>query len=328
MPHFIYSSFIRLPLAIRILLIALMVILTFGFIISILEPHNFPTVFDGVWWAVITASTVGYGDYVPHTVPGKVTGIILILTGAGFLSTYFVTLAAAAVTRQNDYLEGKVNFKGEQHLIIIGWNERSRELITALAEEHKGVSIALIDETLRSNPSPGVVHFIQGRSNQDQVLLKANIRKANKVIITADQNRDELQADMNSILSLLAVKGLNPGVPCIVEILTSEQVANARRAGADEIIQTNILTSSVMIHSISAQEMVTSFLDLLGHLNGRRLRLMPAKDFEYEVTFTDLSALLLKDGMLLFGIKRGEETFVNPPHPFSIDSDDELIVIA
>ena len=80
------------------------------------------------------------------------------------------------------------------------------------------------------------------------------------MIITADTNSGELQADMNSILTLLTVKGLNPDVETIVEILTNEQMANAKRAGADEIIQTNILTSFVMHQSITSQDMVTSFL--------------------------------------------------------------------
>ena len=40
-----------------------------------LEPETFPTIFDGIWWAIITASTVGYGDYVPHSVLGRLTSL-------------------------------------------------------------------------------------------------------------------------------------------------------------------------------------------------------------------------------------------------------------
>ncbi len=64
------------------------------------------------------------------------------------------------------------------------------------------------------------------------------------MIITADPNKDEMLADIHTIVTLLAVKGLNPAVKCIVEILTSEQVKNASRAGADEIIRTNLLISA------------------------------------------------------------------------------------
>ncbi len=47
--------------------IILCLILLFGQIIYILEPKQFTSVFEGIWWAVVTVSTVGYGDYVPHT---------------------------------------------------------------------------------------------------------------------------------------------------------------------------------------------------------------------------------------------------------------------
>lgn len=328
MSYHLYSTFIRLPLSIRILAIALFVIVFYGGLIHIIEPESFPTLFDGIWWAVVTASTVGFGDFVPKTVIGRLAGIALILTGAGFLSTYFISLATAAVTRQNDFLEGRVHYKGNNHVVIIGWNERSREIVNTLGNGQHNLSIALIDETLKRNPVPSrSVHFVQGRSNRDDVLIKANIFEASRVIITADQNKDELQADMNSILTLLAIKGLNPNVPCVVEILTAEQATNAKRAGADEIVQTNLLTSSVMISSISSEEPVPTFLDLLNQLEKRKLTFQRVSDDIAGKTFAEASSELLSNGILLLGIKRGEENLLNPPHFFSVLKDDQFIVI-
>ena len=68
----------------------------------------------------------------------------------------------------------------------------------------------------------------------------------------------------------------------IVEILTNEQMANAKRAGADEIIQTNILTSFVMHQSITSQDMVTSFLDLLYQLSEEKVIFQTAELDEVE----------------------------------------------
>ncbi|WP_066291587.1 potassium channel family protein [Bacillus sp. FJAT-29937] len=324
----LFTSFARLPLIFRVLIISLTMIFTFGTIIHLLEPEQFTTIFEGIWWAVVTAATVGYGDFAPKTVFGRLAGIALIMIGAGFLASYFVTLATVAVTRQNELIEGKLAFKGKKHLIIVGWNERSREILQSLCKNHKEMAITLIDESLEKNPLPDKnVHFIQGRSNVDNVLIKANILEASKVIITADPNRGELHADMASILTLLAVKGLNPHVPCIVEILTLEQVANAKRAGADEVVQTNILTSFVMINSIFSQELVTSFLDLLRQLDNRKLTFRQASTDILDISYMELSQLLIKDGILLLGVKRGEETVLNPPAPFYIHANDQLIII-
>jgi voltage-gated potassium channel len=52
-----------------------------GNLVFIAEPDTFGNAFQGLWWSLVTMSTVGYGDFVPHTVMGKVLGGFLILTG-------------------------------------------------------------------------------------------------------------------------------------------------------------------------------------------------------------------------------------------------------
>lgn len=330
MPNTVLTAFLRLPISIRILTIAVSIILFFGMVITIIEPDNFPSFFEGVWWAIITASTVGYGDYTPTTIIGRVTGMLLILTGAGFLSTYLVTLATAAVARQNAFMEGKSAYKGQDHIVIIGWNERSKALIQSISKDGKKAVITLVDESLSQNPSPESLHFIQGNPNIDATLLRANILKASKVIITADQSKDEMYADMNSILTLLAIKGLNPAVPCIIEILTVEQVTNAHRAGADEIIQTNRLSSFVMHSSLNSQDTMIAFLDLLGNFKDKRLQIVPLGEWKNEerLDFAALSSYLLLDDKLLLGVKRGSQSFIKPGASFMVEEKDELILIA
>ena len=327
--HQMYTKFLRLPLVVRILVFSSFFIFLFGAIIHFIEPRTFPTVFEGIWWAVVTASTVGFGDYVPRTFAGKVTGIILIFIGAAFVSSYFISLAAVAVTRQNAYLEGKLTFKGKRHMIIIGWNERSREMIASIAKKDKLKTVVLIDETLDAKPSGyHNVHFIKGRANRDEILLKANILETESVIITADQNKDELQADMNTIITLLAIKGVHPTIRCIVEILTSEQVLNAQRAGADEIIQTNILTSSLILNSLTSHSTMASIFELIRNSdNHHRLTCEPVLIDMVGKHFYEACSLFFPKNKMMVGIKRGEETHINPPQGFVIQQGDLAIVI-
>lgn len=325
MPNRVFICFLRLPLLARILLIALLVFLSFGVSIHFLEPETFPTIFDGIWWAIITASTVGYGDYVPHSFLGRLTALILILLGVGFVSSYFGTLAAAAVTNQDAFAEGKIPFKGTGHIIIIGWNERSKELIHRLTNMNYPQMIVLIDETLEANPVKSrFVHFIQGKGHVDETIIKSDIEKAEKVLITADRGNDELQADMNSILTLLTIKGLCTQVKCIVEILTAEQVVNAMRAGADEVIQSNKLTSVFMINSLHSNgDGLLS--NVIHQLQESRLTSSSVTEDVIGKTFGDVCQALLSNGFLLIGIKRGEDTILNPTHSFSIEEGDQLL---
>lgn len=49
---------------------------------------------DGLWWALVTVSTVGYGDIAPQTLPGRLLAVILMLSGLGLLSTLAASISS------------------------------------------------------------------------------------------------------------------------------------------------------------------------------------------------------------------------------------------
>jgi voltage-gated potassium channel len=57
-----------------------------GFVATLVDEEDFPSFADGVWWAIVTLATVGYGDIVPTTSWGRVVGSALIIFGVTFLS--------------------------------------------------------------------------------------------------------------------------------------------------------------------------------------------------------------------------------------------------
>ena len=57
-----------------------------GLVAHVIDRKDFPTFGIGVWWAVVTLGTVGYGDVVPHTGWGRVLGSVVIVCGVTFIS--------------------------------------------------------------------------------------------------------------------------------------------------------------------------------------------------------------------------------------------------
>jgi voltage-gated potassium channel len=69
-----------------------------GFIVTLVDKKDFPTFGDGVWWAIVTLGTVGYGDIVPHTAWGRVVGSLVIVFGVTFIAFLTATVTSAFVS--------------------------------------------------------------------------------------------------------------------------------------------------------------------------------------------------------------------------------------
>lgn len=66
------------------------------------ENAHIRSVGDGLWWAIVTATTVGYGDISPQTTEGRVIAVGLMLLGIGVIGAFTATVASFFVTQEGD----------------------------------------------------------------------------------------------------------------------------------------------------------------------------------------------------------------------------------
>jgi voltage-gated potassium channel len=71
-----------------------------GAVQATVDTADFKSFWDGVWWAMVTVTTVGYGDVYPRTVAGRVVAICLMLVGIGFLAVLTATIASTFVKQE------------------------------------------------------------------------------------------------------------------------------------------------------------------------------------------------------------------------------------
>lgn len=320
--------YFRIPVLIRLLLTILFVMISFGALIHLIEPNQFPTVFDGVWWAFVTGATVGYGDYVPLSTTGRIIGILLMLTGAGLITFYISLFAASTIKHERDLSKGVIPYKGSGHLICVGWNERTRQLIEMALKINPKIEVVLIDQSLdHLSYQHYPIHFIHGDPTEDMILKRANLKDADKVIITADISQSEQQADKYTILSTVAIRGNHENIPIVVEILTKRQIQNAKRAGASTIIRPNDFISILLYHELFRDEQARPFEAILSLLTEQQFFQSELPPTMVNLTFGEVLNHFKSQQQMIIGIKRNNEWLFNPSHNLALIEKDGLIGI-
>ncbi|MFC4404809.1 potassium channel family protein [Gracilibacillus xinjiangensis] len=325
--HKCIQFYFHLPIFVRLLLSVCFIMLFFGLFIHLIEPTHFPTLFDGIWWAFVTGSTVGYGDYVPLSALGKTVGIFLILAGGGLVTFYMATISASTIKHEKDLSEGKVAFKGSRHIIIIGWNERTRQLIDMVKDSSLHQDIVLVDHTLKNiSYQDHHIHFIQGNPTADNILQKAKIKDATHIIITSDPSMKENEADRQTILNIISARGNNPDIAIVAEILTEIQRKNAERAGANVIVRSNNFMSSLFFQTIfQASNKATDIIAKT--LEQQQFCTIPIDEKLTNQTFQTGAKEFLNNNKWLIGIFRNEEIIINPGFEFILKENDHLIYL-
>jgi voltage-gated potassium channel len=85
--------------ALLIVAVWLIAVVVFGVTQHLLDDETFPTVWLGMWWALQTVTTVGYGDVVPQDGVGRALASILLLGGLSLLSVVTATITSEFVAR-------------------------------------------------------------------------------------------------------------------------------------------------------------------------------------------------------------------------------------
>jgi voltage-gated potassium channel len=74
-------------------------VVVFGALERIVDPKTFSSVWLGMWWALQTVTTVGYGDVVPDQATGKVIAAFLMLGGLSLIAVLTAAVTSGFVAR-------------------------------------------------------------------------------------------------------------------------------------------------------------------------------------------------------------------------------------
>jgi voltage-gated potassium channel len=77
-----------------------------GVLIHFTDEKTYPNIGDGLWWAIQTVTTVGYGDLVPASTTGRLVAALVMIVGIGFLTVITAAITSAFIESARRRLQG------------------------------------------------------------------------------------------------------------------------------------------------------------------------------------------------------------------------------
>jgi len=230
----------------RIFLIMLIVWALGSFSIILLENGDLADIGNAIWWTIVTITTVGYGDYSPSSLPGRILAVIIMFSGIGLISVLTGSISSIFTTKKIMEGRGLENLTLKDHIVICGWNSNVEKVLSNIAKlstDGESVHIAMIND-MNEDQMNGIIarftsetlniKFVRGDHALEAILKKANIEHAKSAIIISDDS--VTNDDDKTILTVLTIKNMLPNLKVVAYVSQQEKLPYLKRAKADEVI--------------------------------------------------------------------------------------------
>lgn len=309
-------------------------ILAVSWIALLLEPETFGTYLNAVYWVLTTLATVGFGDYAPVTSAGKFFTILLYISGIGLISLCIGKVIKVASHFEQLKVGGKMRYTGRNHILLIGWSDKTHAAIQEIMKSDSGTDIVVIDQMEKVPVLEERLFYVRGDATDEETLLRANLPEARGVILFADRitqeiyaNRDPLLVDGKTLLVATAITSieekLNVSIHVTAEVINHKHIPLFRHVQVDEFISTQEMISHTAVRSVFAHGATRMYSELMSRQ--REDGMYEIQKHEEWRTYRDAFTDLLNKGATLVA-DRGD-LHINHKLDEPIPEDAELFVI-
>lgn len=189
--------------------------------------------YDAFYWAVVTISTVGYGDLTPVTTGGRLVTIALIISGLGILAFFTSIIVAAFSEKMYEFQENRIQSNIEKltdTTILCGFGRVGQDIARQLqAHQRSFVIIDNNEQAVTLARKKGYIALFDNAS-KNSVLEQAGINKDASALLCTTGD------DVSNVYITLTGRYLNPEITIISRVNHENNEKKMYQAGASYII--------------------------------------------------------------------------------------------
>lgn len=272
---------------------------------------------DALYMTVITVATVGYREVTPPSDAGKIFTIFLIITSFGIFAYAISSITQFIVEGWlNEFFKNRKKVEEIQklnnHIIICGFGRNGRQAAQVLKQHHQRFVVIEKDNNITDNITHKYRHLVlNADATNDDVLIKAGIKKAKALITT-------LPNDADNLFIVLSARHLNPDIYIISRASEDNSDTKLKIAGANKVIMPDKVGGAHMGTLVLKPDTV----ELIEMISSQGLNDVSLE----EILFSELSSSLqhktLKElelrhkcGANIIGFKTPEGQYIINPDP-------------
>lgn len=198
------------------------------------------------WWAIVTMTTVGYGDFSPSSGAGRLFSVIIMFGGISLTALLTASISSIFVARRIREDKGLEKINVTDHMMICGWNKNVHQVLDSIQTLSGGrkLEVVLINEAneneidaVRNKYREIKFKYVRGDFTREAVLERANLKEASTAIILPNDSLESgSHPDEKTIFGTLTIKTLAPYVRVVAYLMERENLTHIKRANADEVL--------------------------------------------------------------------------------------------
>ena len=289
-----------------------------GFIIKYLESGSITEKESPFWWAIVTMTTVGYGDFSPSTPEGRLFAVFIMFAGIALVSLLTASISSIYVAKRIREDKGLEKVNLSDHIVLCGWNENAESIIDSLRNlsDKDSLHLILVNEIhedivnhLRNKYKDIDLYFVAGDFTSEEILKRASIEEAHTVIIIPNIDDEKIGSpDEKTIFATLTIKSMSSTVRVVAYLMQRENLTHIRRANVDEVVLSDDFGAYMLASHVMDPGIPQTTKGLLNASSDERLRRVDIPSQFVGRSFDDLFEYFRStNGWILVGMYSEEE---------------------